>query len=584
MNHHKCVACIDARKFGLILNDATIDNSIALQDALNRAGNKGKKLCLPAGIMYYDSTLNIPAGVTIIGLGTGKDPLNTSPVFGSVLAYTGNAWAIEIKGHEVGLRDLVIDDKSEAMNGRAQGAVRVLADNRLVEGTEITNVHIVSFIGGAALQLQAINSGGIPYGLYTALRIRSAKTGISILEDESSFVNANRFITGVISGGGFTYGLHVNGGNNNIFYAQVIEPAQSTGGHIVVENGEVTMQDLRLEGNMQAEEIPLIQFASGTKGSEISGFSTGKGIRDNGHNFVNMRSNSNDYFNPGTNLFFNSPFKGFDAISKTIPYWEIVNGTNVELSVVAAEILPEQLVLEMNIPAGIAVQFRPQSRYRPQVLETQKYYMASFGAYMKVDYQGGKAKVFATHQAQQPLQPLFSSYPHPGDGAWRYIGMTANVLGSQEVFPQFFIDNTEGTKNLEVAITTPSYVFGLQTLPQLEAPAITAAGGVINGMLSTALKNINADNYIAGTDFLILPREGNVFMIAGTNTIARLNHQTADQLPVGTVVTLLFLATGLRVQDGAYIDLYQDYLSASGSSLTLVSNALGTWKEIGRNL
>ncbi len=583
MENHDCCGCIDAASFGLVANDSMVDNSTALQNALAAAAPLAEKVCLPAGVYYYGTTLNIPAGVTIIGVGAGKDPLNTSPVTGSVLAYTGDKWAIEFQGSAGGLRDLAIDDKS-GVGAKANGALRILASSALVEDIKVSNVLLMSFIEGTALKLEAVNAGGIPYALFTGLRIRNAKIGIHIFEDETSFTNSNRFLSGVISGGAFETALLVDGGNNNVFWGQVIEPGQSTNGHIIVNAGAITMHELRLEGNQQPAGVPLIQFARDTRGSKLSGFSEGKGLIDLGDNYVDMRSNSIDFNNPGYNQFFNGPLQGIDATALDIPYWEITNTTDVTIESIVPAVLPGHQVLRIIVPAGLVTQFRPIARYRPQILETETYYQASVGGYIRVNYGGENAKVLVTHQPLDDPQPLVSSYPHPGDGQWHFIGLTANILGSKIAVPQFFIDNGSNPNSLTVDITTPTYTFGLQSLPQLESAPITAAGGIINGRLSTALGNITADNYLSGTNYVVLPLDGNTFTVTGTQGIARINHQTADQLPVGTIITLLFDEAGLTVTNSVYIDLYSSYVSQAGSSLTLVSNALGTWRELSRNL
>jgi hypothetical protein len=87
-----------------------------------------------------------------------------------------------------------------------------------------------------------------------------------------------------------------------------------------------------------------------------------------------------------------------------------------------------------------------------------------------------------------------------------------------------------------------------------------------------------------GTGFLTLPKEANTFEINGTNTITRINHLANDRLPKGTVITLLFNNAGTSLINGAYISLISSYTSVINSSLTIISNGNGTWREINRNL
>ena len=84
--------------------------------------------------------------------------------------------------------------------------------------------------------------------------------------------------------------------------------------------------------------------------------------------------------------------------------------------------------------------------------------------------------------------------------------------------------------------------------------------------------------------FITLPKDGNIFVINGTPTITRINYLLADRFPKGTVIHLLFNSSGANVTSSAYISLKSGFTSTSNSSLTLVSNGDGTWRELNRNL
>ena len=575
--------CIDVSTYGIVPNDPTFDNSVPITHALSVAATNGNKACMPPGVYYFLTTIEIPAGVILTGVGTGNDPLNTSPVMGTVLAYQGNQVAIELAGHNSGLRDLTIDNKSN-VGSPAKGGINILADNDLVESVGIDNVQIYSFMNDAfGVQLEAINGGGIAYNSFYRVRVRHASTAFCIKEEVGSFINSNRFYDFVFSGAPCSYGLRILGGNNNVFYGAVLEAESSTHGHIVVEKGKITARDIRIEANQQDAENPVIHFHSQTYENIIEGFSEGKGYIDEGDNFINTRSNSNSFTNPGINLFRNSPFKG--VINSVVPDWEIVNNPGVTISQLPSEILENHAVLEFQIPAGIVCQFRPLLKYNPQTFESEKYNHANFGFYVKGDYDPEDTDVILTHQTQNPTTALTSSFPYSGNNQWHYLGMTAITNGAQNVYPQLFVNNTNNASTLTLKVTTPSYVFGIQSLSGLSSPNITSAGGQITGMLSMGFSKLNGTNYISGTTYLVIPKNGNYFDISGTQNISRINHQGGDQLPVGTVITLIFESTNLTVQHGAYIALLNgNYVSSSGSSLTLISNAPGTWKEITRNL
>ncbi|NJN78551.1 MAG: hypothetical protein HC803_09700 [Saprospiraceae bacterium] len=83
--------------------------------------------------------------------------------------------------------------------------------------------------------------------------------------------------------------------------------------------------------------------------------------------------------------------------------------------------------------------------------------------------------------------------------------------------------------------------------------------------------------------FLTLPRSANYFEITNNVTITRINHLTADRVPKGTVVTLLFNVSGTNVSNSGYLLLKGGFTSVTNSSLTLISNGNGTWREVDRN-
>ncbi|NQY31031.1 MAG: hypothetical protein HRT69_16390, partial [Flavobacteriaceae bacterium] len=161
---------------------------------------------------------------------------------------------------------------------------------------------------------------------------------------------------------------------------------------------------------------------------------------------------------------------------------------------------------------------------------------------------------------------------------WHMIGMRSIVDQATSYEPKFHIVNSNSSTPLEIYITTPTLVFGVTTV-QIEAAPISEAGGIITGILTTSMTSISTD----ATSFLVLPEAGNVFEINGTNTTVRINHQTANHFPKGTVITLLFNDANANVINSGYIRLVNGYTSIANGSLTLISMGNGTWRELNRN-
>ncbi|MFT7623926.1 MAG: hypothetical protein ACI9WU_003112 [Myxococcota bacterium] len=489
------------------------------------------------------------------------EPLQGIGFLGTVLAYTGTGWGIELAGHAAGLHDLVVRQSGEP----ALGGVRVLADGALVESVIVRNVLAYGFVQGTGFALYAQNAGGIAYASIYDVRIRHARVGIQIAKaDEGSFVNSNTFFHGVLSGGAFDVGLEVTEGNNNVFFGTVFEAVSTPLGHIRVEgDAQIRVSGARIEAASSNGEHPILYFGPGTRGSVVDGTFAGGLIVDLGDNRIDTLGNSLDYRDPGFNLLRNAAFA--QVHDQAIPQWTITGSDVVET--LDPQILPGHRVLKLSA-AGVA-KLKPATL--PQAFETGKYLRLSFGAYVKA----AAGTVVATFKAGD--QGTTSSRPHPADGQWHFIGMTANTHGQVTLIPEFHLEGAG-----EVLITTPTLTFGGQR-PHLEAPPITAAGGILTGTLSTGLATVGDADFSQDLR-LRLPHEGNVFVVQATQTIQRINDATADRFAPGTVITLLF-DTSLTVLDGAFIDLAGGAFSAvPESSLTLVSSGPGTWRELSRNL
>ncbi len=557
---------LNVKDFGAT-GDGNADDYQEFKAALDSAAKSGAKVLVPAGVYRLSKTLVLKDGVTIVGEGMGSDPLQT-PYNGSVLMYEGNGFAVKIQGHTAGLRDVVLRDNS---NSSANGGVSVIANGRLVENVNLTNVLISNFIGGTGLRLLAKNAGGIAYAKFHNVRVRNAKKGILINDDNNtgSFVNSNSFYNCVISGGGFDYGLLVKAGNNNTFYSTVIEPPSTNFGHLFVKKGEIVGVEIRVEGNSQATGVPLIKFNNGTKNSTLTGIYAGGLTIDKGNNFINMSSGKAIHFrNDNYNRFRNAIF----SVDKPneLHCWSIT-GAGVNMDILAPELTEKHNVLKLTIPAGVTATLQPNTMANPKRGSLKLYNQVNFGFYVKTSQAD---KVYAT--TNSPLGQT-NSTPHRGNNQWQFVGMNAEVNQTDVPFYRLQIENTTGG-NMVVFVTTPTLSFGNQ-LPTLEPEPFSSIGGILDGQVSNAF--VSAE--IPGDGYLSLPLTANYYEITNTGTISRLNHVVADRTHKGTVVTLLFNNAGINVTNSAYIVLKSSFTSIVNGSLTVISNGDGTWREVDRN-
>ncbi len=552
--------------FGAV-GDGNTNDFTAIKNALDTAGIKGERVYVPAGVYNIDDVLVIPAGVTIYGEGRGGTSLAT-PSNGSVIRNTGTSFSMRIADQNCGIRDLSIIDTN---NAGAEGGIELFADNTIIESAIIQNVLIFGFTTGVALKLRAQYNGGIYYCTFYDLRIRHAGTGILIEEEGVAAVNSNTFYHGAISGGDFDTCIHIKAGNNNVFYGMIMEPPSSTVAHLLVESGQIIGNNIRIEGTSQPANIPLIQFNAGTENSEITGIYSGGLTIDNGNNYIGFHSTKNlDYANSNTNLFKNSNFQG--VVNDEIPFWELT-GNNLLLESQTPQIMDDQQVIKLTVPAGETATLRPIPLYLPKVYDIEKYKRVNFGIYAKTNTNETVTTICQSTGGVE-IGPF-----HPGDDQWHLVGMSAQVSQSISYDAKFFITNVDHNVDLIVYLSTPTLNFGYSPV-KLDPQPITSAGGVLTGTITTGLTEVDT---VSG-GFLVLPKDANVFTIKGTHAITRINHTTADRFPAGTVITLSFADANIGVTSSGYINLLSGYTSTLNSSLTLLALGNGTWRELGRNL
>ncbi len=265
--------------YGVVMNSTKTDNTEALQKALDYAAEQSATIYIGPGYISYAHTINIKAGVTIVGSGRGTNS-NTTPYNGTIFWYTGIGAAVAITGANVSLSNMIVYNKT----AMASDGIVLQSNNNLVESCTLSNVLIYGFVNGTALHFDAKNHSGITYCSFYDVRIRHAKIGIGITPDSTSFINSNSFYHGVISGGGFDYCLQVDGGNNNIFYGTVIEPYTSTYGHIQINKGQIIGDHIRIEAIKLPKTLPVIHLGKNTADCQITGMYSGGLITNEGKN------------------------------------------------------------------------------------------------------------------------------------------------------------------------------------------------------------------------------------------------------------------------------------------------------------
>jgi hypothetical protein len=563
-------SCPGAENYKVGVND-TGDCTGLLQRAIDSAAVTGNTICLQPGVYRTSGTIRLRAGVSLTGAGMGANA-NLAPDKGTIINYTGNLEAVIITGGNSSVKNLSIYNPS----GMASAGIVLLADSQLVESVVLSGVLIFGFTGGTALLMDAVHHGGIAYCSFYDCRIRHARTGIHILESgPGSFVNSNSFFHGAISGGAFDNCILIDGGDNNVFYSTVIEPYTSVYGHLVVNKGQIIGENIRIEAARQAAVTPVINFGPGSALSRITGSFGGGVVINQGNNTISLATaNYAGENTSGYNQFINSAFL-LPAVNGIPAYWTVSN-PNVRATITGDQIIAGESVLSIRVPPGSLCELYPESGYGPSLAGDPLYANGNFNVLAKTN------KPAVLKLTYNYAGGLVSSIAHTGSGNWELIGLEAITNAALMPDPRIHLDNLRGTDTLEVSLTSPSFNFGT-TLPQRDASVITAAGGIITGTLTTSVSNNYS--FAPGTNYLVLPKNGNVFTLVGKNlTITRINYSIPDRFPPGTIIILLFNQAGSCIQNSTYVDLKSPFTTAApNTSLTLLSKGDGTWREINRN-
>jgi len=415
--------------------------------------------------------------------------------------------------------------------------------------------------------------------------LRFAETGMHILATPTSIVDHLTLNNGKI-GGGFQYSFRNQGGTNINVYGTTFEgSACGSFGHLVVESGNINIYGFRTEStdpvdNCDESAIKIAHFHPNTKGSYIQGL-VGEGrVIDEGDNHVDVTGKNIERRPADSNAFQNSAFKNVQ--NNQIPFWELT-GNLLSLSIEEPAYIANHQVLTLTIAPGQIIHLTPTQAGLSKGFNHQ---LATLGAYIKTDVADlATGRINKYTLSDGSCTGIDASF-HPGNNEWAYIGLSTTINETAcATTPSFVFDNSSGSGNAIVSITTPSFVYGA-TRPTLTAKPLSKNGGTVNGTLTHGMITQPIVNF---DDFeLVLPTtEGNTFLLTGVNPIHRLNNDVTlgPRFPKGTLVTLVFESAAVAVKNSGFILLLgtENFTSSAGSSLSLLSLGHGTWREISRN-
>ncbi|MGB1038751.1 MAG: glycosyl hydrolase family 28-related protein, partial [Bacteroidia bacterium] len=526
--------CINIVDLGAQPNNQSFDNTSIIQDAIDSAAITGSVVCIPQGSYTNTGTITIPAGVTIQGAGVGNNPTLAPNNTGSSFRYTGTDWALKVTGAASHVSNLNIQNGN---NGATNNGILIQGDDTVIADLVFDRVSVYGFTEGYGLKLEAIDGGAVTSSSFRNIRIRHAKVGIEIDQNNVgyAFVNSNTFHRTTVSGGSFDYGVHVKSGNNNVFHGLIVEPTSSALGHVVVDSAAtLAFHDVRIEATDQGAGIPLLHFKNGSRGSTVTGMVSGGYIFNNGLNDIGIRGDKMlNHNNLAYNVLLNSSFNSVDTTSQTITFWEFTNASNTHFEVLEPAILPMHNVLEFSNTGTTKLSID----YALNTLAHDKYKACSFGFYAKCSSTDTITATIHTDATN-----LVSSMIHPGDNKWHFISIHANIDQSTFVTPEIHLKHQTGAAASKTYITTPTLSFGSNTQPQLEAPFLSSSGGTMTGVLTGNLVTVDSTDFRDWIEWLNLPVQSNLFIVDATRTIRRINHTVHDRMKRGTVITLMFNA------------------------------------------
>lgn len=584
---HQQRKVIDVKDFGAVAAGTSIDNTLAFQAAIDSAATFGGTVFIPAGDYFITDKLTIPSGVMLQGesQGSAYHRRSTIPFKGSALIYSGSDYLLEFSGFFSGARDLYLYKNGAGVDGDKGCILLTANDGQFSTGhNTFANLTIYNFTVGTCLKIAATNNSEIRNVLVEDVLVRFAETAMHLLADETSIVENITLNNGKI-GGGFQYSFRNQGATNVNVYGTTFEgSACGSVGHLVVESGNINVYGFRLEstdpvGTCDEGEIKMIHFHPNTKGSYIQGL-VGEGtVLDEGDNFLDVTGRNIERRPSGTNAFQNSAFRNVQ--NNELPFWELtgnVASLNIENPVFEAN----HQVLTLTIAPGQIVNLAPTQTGWTKAFNHQ---LATLGAYIKTNVANlATSRMNKYNLSNSSCTEIDASF-HAGSDEWEYIGISTTIdKTSCPPNPSFVFDNSAGTSNAIVSITTPSLVYGT-IRPTLTAMPLSKNGGMVNGTLTHGMTTLPI--VVNDQNELTLPTDGNIFLLTDNHPIHRLNNKTSlgARFPKGTIITLVFESAGVSVRNSAFINLLGtgNFDATVGSSLTLVALSGGTWREISRN-
>ncbi|CAE7616845.1 unnamed protein product [Symbiodinium microadriaticum] len=381
-----------------------------------------------------------------------------------------------------------------------------------------------------------------------------------------------------------------------------MEPYESAVAHIHVSGLMTQMagHHIRVEALQQPTRRPMIYFAPETYGSSLSGlFSAGLIDMNRMAHQVDIKTGKFVGSTPSNhNQYLNAAFRNVQQSTGSvtdIPFWITTVSPSAaasRLNVTVAnelQILEDHNVLRLQIPPQTTL--RLKALEHPQPKRAALYRGVAFGMYVRyvtVPADWSVSKIYATFDPSQTS--VTTSLVHPAASTdWHFVSMRGDLpassasAGSVAIYTEFVFENMDSMESLCVEITLPSFAWGEQT-PQLESTPLSSAGGKMFGTLSTSAVSVLPP---ASGNYYVFPKDGNVYIIAPTAhiypTMSRLNYAGAERFAEGTVITILFLVSGVTIADGPYIDIISSFTSNSHCSITLLARDAGTWIELSRS-
>jgi len=565
---NKLQETVSVKDFGAV-GDGVTDDSTTIQAAIDSGA---KKVFIPVGTYKLVTEIVIPGGVTVIGEGEGDQP-NSSLSGGTMLVgHTASMTVVRMTGAFAGLEDLVVMNASGVLVSRG---VHLDADGNGLSTLALRNVFIYG-INGTGMYLFADNSGYIAYSNFHNVRIRNCGVGLDMngTGTGSAFVSTNQFWGGAINGGG-SYGIRARGtiSNDNRFYGMSVEVAAPTSASISVEDYAQIVYHGRLEASGIAANIPIITCGVNTNGTIISGLGGSGLIIDRGQNDITMPSAKAPQARPGSvNLFNNSTLS--KITSAAVEGWtQALSGTaTASYTSAPSTTVHDANTLTITVTSGGTLTLW-QDLPLPAAIAGKSYI---FGSYIKTSTSSATAGV--SWYGDGNVNPVTTGQTHPGDGETHWLGHLRDSAATDTYQRAgLSIFNTSGS-NIVVEVTMPVVVKG-RVLPQATPPVLTAGRATMSGTLST-----NFGTTTASTSLLILPQDGNKFVITGTTSITRINQLAADRFPTGATITLFAGSADLiAVADASYLLLAGSFTAVSPwDNLTLTHIGGGQWAEVSR--